>query len=54
MTEHQLELLLNLDGASYETAEGYVVEFTSVSQLLEDFWREVKRVMDEKGIPNDL
>ncbi len=123
MAEDQLELLLSLDGASYEPAEGYVVEFTarridpsperphgvsyalvfrakaggpplvrfdnahviehrggrfvrepatydhwhrdetdpgrpyrftSVSQLLEDFWREVKRVMDEKGIANDL
>jgi hypothetical protein len=23
-------------------------------QLLDDFWREVKRVMDERGIQNDL
>jgi len=23
-------------------------------QLLDDFWREVKRVMTEKEIPNDL
>jgi hypothetical protein len=118
----ELELLLSLDGASYEAAEGYVVEFTAritdrtaerphgvsyalvfrpqggkpyvrfdnshaverpggryvkapyafdhwhrterdpgrpyafttAAQLLDDFWREVRRVMKEKGIPNDL
>lgn len=119
----ELELLLNLDGASYEAAAGYIVEFsakripatkqrphgiayslvlrptaggepfvrfdnahgvphrggrhvrrhpaydhwhrtasdpgrpytfTTASQLLEDFWREVKRTLDEKGIPHDL
>ena len=120
--EAELELLLSFDGASYEAADGYVVEFTvkrtettaerphgisyalvfrpvtgepyvrfdnahaaewpggrfvkdapaydhwhrderdpgrpyrftTASQLLDDFWREVKRVMQEKGIPNDL
>ncbi len=118
----ELELLLSLDGARYEAAEGYVVEFkvqktnptpsrphgiiyafvfrpdggiplvrfdnahgvqrmggkyvkapvaydhwhqtdddkgrpyifTSAVQLLDDFWREVKRTMNERGIPNDL
>lgn len=119
----ELELLLNLDGASYEAAAGYVVKFsakrvpptrqrphgivyslvlrpteggeplvrfdnghgvphrggrhvrrqvahdhwhriagapgrpyafTTAGRLLEDFWREVKRTLDEKGIPNDL
>ena len=118
----ELELLLNLDGASYEAAAGYVIEFsarrvdvtpqrprgisyalvfraedgspyvrfdnahgvehrggrfvadpeaydhwhrtqadpgrpyefTTAAQLLEDFWNEVRRVMREKGIPNDL
>ena len=118
----ELELLLSLDGASYEAAEGYVVEFkvqrtnptatrphgiiyalvfrpkgskpyvrfdnahgveslggkyvkapvaydhwrqteedagrpygfTTAAQLLNDFWREVKRTMNERGIPNDL
>lgn len=118
----ELELLLSLDGVSFEAAQGYVVEFiarrfdptperphglnyslvfrpkegepfvrfdnahavdrpggkfvkgpvahdhwhrtaddpgrpysfTTAAQLLEDFWREVKRVMDERGIPNDL
>lgn len=118
----EIELLLSLDGASFEAAEGYVVEFmarrtdptaerphglryalvfrpkdsepfvrfdnahaverpggkfvkapeahdhwhrttkqpgrpyafTTAAQLLEDFWREVKRAMDERGIPNDL
>lgn len=28
--------------------------FTTASQLLDDFWREVMRVMKERGIPNDL
>lgn len=118
----ELELLLSLDGASYEAAEGYLVEFkvhrtipttarphgiiyalvfrpkggipyvrfdnahgvgrpggkyvkapiafdhwhqtendagrpyafTTASQLLDDFWREVQRFMKKKGIPNDL
>lgn len=119
----ELELLLNLDGATFEAADGYVVEFsakrvpltrerphgivyslvlrpkrigppyvrfdnahsvphrggrhvrrqaahdhwhrtendpgrpyafTTASQVLEDFWREVKRTLDEKGIPHDL
>jgi hypothetical protein len=120
--DEELELLLSLDGASFEAAKGYVVEFvgrrtdttperphgisyalvfrpkdgepyirfdnahaivrpggrfvkadraydhwhrtendpgrpysfTTAAQLLEDFWREVKRVMDERRIPNDL
>ena len=117
----ELELLLSLDGRSYEAAAGYVVEFvvrrmaktsarphgisyslvfrpkggkpyvrfdnahqatrsgrfarrpaaydhwhrneadpgrpyafTSAMQLLDDFWRQVKRVMSEKDISNDL
>ena len=118
----ELELLLSLDGASYEAAEGYVVEFkarrtspsperphgisyalvfrpkggkphvrfdnahaaprpggkfvkgtkandhwhrtaddpgrpygfTTDAQLLEDFWSQVRRTMDERNIPNDL
>jgi hypothetical protein len=33
---------------------GRPYKFTTALQLLEDFWREVKRVMDERGIPNDL
>src|SRR5438477_1073096 len=33
---------------------GRPYKFTTALQLLDDFWREVKRVMDEKGIPNDL
>jgi hypothetical protein len=28
--------------------------FTTASQLLDDFWGEVRRLMNEKGIPNDL
>jgi hypothetical protein len=120
--EAELELLLSFDGAGYEAAEGYVVEFTvkrtaktaerphgvsyalvfrpvrgepyvkfdnahaaeraggrfikaspaydhwhrderdpgrpytftTASRLLDDFWSEVRRVMNEKGIPNDL
>ena len=119
----ELELLVTLDGASFEAADGYVVEFkatrvspskarpheidyslvfrsaaggaplvrfdnahaapkrggrhvaqraaydhwhrtaddpgrpyafATAAQLLEDFWREVKRALDEKGIRNDL
>ncbi len=33
---------------------GRPYNFTTAAQLLEDFWREVKRTLDEKGIPNDL
>ena len=29
-------------------------QFTTAVQLLEDFWQEVKRVMNEKGLPHDL
>ncbi|RAI41943.1 toxin-antitoxin system TumE family protein [Rhodoplanes roseus] len=28
--------------------------FTTAAALLDDFWREVKRAMAERGIPNDL
>lgn len=28
--------------------------FTTATQLLDDFWQEVKRTLDEKGIPHDL
>ena len=28
--------------------------FTTAAQMLEDFWREVKRTLDEKGISNSL
>jgi hypothetical protein len=34
--------------------EGRPYEFTTVLRLLDDFWREVKRTLDEKDIPNDL
>jgi hypothetical protein len=33
---------------------GRPYKFTTALLLLNDFWREVKRVMDERGIPNDL
>jgi hypothetical protein len=121
--DHELELLLSLDGVSFETAGGYIVEFstsrtavttarphgisyalvfrhkaggaplirfdnahpvphrgarfakrppgfdhwhrteddpgrpyefTTAAQLLDDFWSEVGRIMNEKGIPHDL
>ena len=120
--DFELELLLSLDGASFEAAEGYVVEFsarrteptparphglsyalvfrpregepfvrfdnahavkapggkfvkppaahdhwhrtekdpgrpytfTTAAQLLEDFWREMTRVMDERRLHHDL
>jgi hypothetical protein len=37
-----------------ETDPGRPYAFSTAMQLLDDFWREVKRVMSEKGIPNDL
>jgi hypothetical protein len=37
-----------------ENDPGRPYVFTTVSQLLDDFWAEVKRAMDKKGIPNDL
>lgn len=37
-----------------ERDKGRPYNFTTAAQLLEDFWREVKRTLDEKGIPNDL
>jgi hypothetical protein len=37
-----------------ELDPGRPYTFTTAAQLLDDFWREVKRVMKEKGIPNDL
>ena len=33
---------------------GRPYNFTTALQLLNDFWREVKRVMDERGIRTDL
>ena len=37
-----------------ENDPGRPYAFTTVACLLDDFWAEVKRVMNEKGIPNDL
>ena len=37
-----------------ETDKGRPYKFTTAVKLLEDFWAEVKRVMNEKEIPNDL
>ena len=37
-----------------EIDPGRPYAFTTAMQLLDDFWREVKRVMMEKEIPNDL
>ena len=34
--------------------EGRPYVFTTALKLLDDFWREVKRTLDEKDIPNDL
>jgi hypothetical protein len=34
--------------------KGRPYDFATAAQLLEDFWREVKRTLDEKAIPNDL
>jgi len=38
----------------YEGDPGRPYKFTTAWRLLDDFWTEVKRVMKEKGIPNDL
>jgi Family of unknown function (DUF6516) len=37
-----------------EKDKGRPYEFTTVAQLLDDFWIQVKRVLDERGIPNTL
>jgi len=37
-----------------ERDRGRPYEFTTAAQLLDDFWREVKRIFDEKRIPHDL
>jgi hypothetical protein len=37
-----------------ETDRGRPYAFTTATKFLEDFWSEVKRVMNEKEIPNDL
>jgi hypothetical protein len=34
--------------------QGRPYHFTSALQLLDDFRREVKRILNEKDIPNDL
>jgi hypothetical protein len=37
-----------------EKDKGRPYEFTTATQLLEDFWKEVRRALDEKGIQHDL
>jgi hypothetical protein len=37
-----------------ESDEGRPYNFTTAAQLLDDFWAEVKRTLDEKGIAHDL
>ncbi len=37
-----------------ERDPGRPYRYTTPIQLLEDFWSEVRRVLNEKGIPNDL
>ncbi len=37
-----------------ENDPGRPYTFTTATKLLDDFWTEVKRIMNEKGIPNDL
>lgn len=37
-----------------ENDVGRPYAFTTAGQLLEDFWREVKRALDEKGIAHGL
>jgi len=37
-----------------EKDKGRPYNFTTAAQLLDDFWKEVKSALDEKGIPHDL
>jgi hypothetical protein len=37
-----------------ENDQGRPYTFTTAARLLEDFWKEARRALDEKGIPNDL
>jgi hypothetical protein len=37
-----------------EGDEGRPYNFTTAAQLLDDFWTEVKRALDNKGISHDL
>ena len=37
-----------------EKDKGRSYNFTTAIQLLDDFWKEVRRTLDEKRIPNDL
>jgi hypothetical protein len=37
-----------------EKDTGRPYNFTTAPQLLDDFWKEVRRTLNEKGIPNDL
>jgi hypothetical protein len=47
-------------GAAYdhwhrtEKDRGRPYNFTTAAQLLDDFWKEVKKTLDEKGIRHDL
>ena len=37
-----------------ERDPGRPYAYTTPTQLLDDFWKEVKRALNEKGIPNEL
>jgi hypothetical protein len=37
-----------------ERDPGRPYAFTTAAQLIDDFWHEVRRVMNQKGISNDL
>jgi hypothetical protein len=37
-----------------ENDQGRLYEFTTAMQLLDDFWSEVKRVLNERGTSNDV
>jgi len=37
-----------------EKDKGRSYDFTSAAQLLDDFWTEVRRVLNERNVPNDL
>jgi hypothetical protein len=37
-----------------ENDKGRPYNFTTAARLLDDFWNEVRRVLNDKGIPHDL
>jgi len=53
-TDHELDFLLSLDGSEFQLISGYVVkieaQYRGPAELLADFYREVERILTEKGV----